>query len=839
MRKFIILLVLGSIGCEVEVGVEGENDAALTVEDASPTVDKGATIEADQGVVVPDQGIIAPDQGVEQVMCHEPADCEVLESPIYCRGAWHCDPDEAEPADHRGPGGCAYVCDLVEGCVDDNDCGVGEYCAICGPDADCDALSECLPVEICETDDECMQLPAPIQCPGHWYCDPQEMSAPDHSEMNGCVYTCDDPLIGCLDDADCEAGEYCELNGPERVCLPIPPLCLEDAQCEGRGAPIWCEGTWACAADMMVEADFYDIDGCAYTCEPDVGVPCDVDEDCGPGARCVPCEDPACQGRGICEETPEGCREDADCAQHEHCEFCDGPDCDLGVCVPDGVEPWVCHDVNDCAGQDAPLRCLGEWSCDPEGLMPADFRGEGGCIYNCGISTPCETPRDCAEGEICLEGLCVPDAPWMCGGAEDCADRPAPIRCVGEWGCDPEETHLADYRDPDGCVYNCAEVCGDGPPCAEGEICVDGSCVEAPPAMCEAHEECLDHNPPIRCEGVWRCDPQHRNPADARGEDGCDYTCEFNLRPCNVDEECPPSDYCAPCEGEGCVARGQCTPGARVGICQETVECFDHTAPIRCPGVWRCDPEHQSMATARGEDGCDYTCVGQLIPCREDAECMGDVCAPCPIEGTCAAPTVCQPPEEARRCDDLNLSRCEGLAHDACVGGWTCLASQCAWECDGDQDRPTPQMNTCQEGDPMMGCCAHEECEGGFCQAVGYDAQDAYCGGMAPPPENECVRDQCEQDVDCGEAEVCVLAGAHGYVLNTCVRAVCQEDRHCGGEGVCLPFFRPCNSYGFACVYPADPCRVDADCPQERFPMLCLPNADGRGTRCVEDIPRP
>ncbi|MBU1432142.1 hypothetical protein KKF91_16525 [Myxococcota bacterium] len=832
------LLALSLLACEVEVGVEPGEDQPLVAEDAEiPPVDEGLTPEP------PDQGII------EVVMCHDAQDCQALGSPINCLGDWRCDPDELIPGDYRGPGGCVFLCEPPPppppGCQGDQDCPPGTHCLPCGPNADCAAPSECRPIEEapCATDEACAGRPAPLRCPGVWFCDASGSGEADFTAPDLCAYRCDDPRPECRDDADCPPNQICvsdDQDGDDvNRCAPLPPLCLEDADCAGRQPPIWCQGAWTCAAETMVEADFRDMDGCIYTCDLPLDALCDVDADCGPNARCLPCDDPACEGQGRCAPSPEGCRDDADCGPRERCDFCDGPHCDLGVCVPIGVEPWVCRVAEDCADQDTPLGCLGEWACDPEGLQPADYRGEGGCAYHCGIVAPCAAAEDCAPGEVCLEGRCAP-AP-LCAGPADCANRPAPIRCVGDWSCDPEGAQLADFRAPDGCIYTCAtapEPCVDDAACPRGQACVEGVCVEAP-LVCEIHEDCADHPAPIRCVGVWRCDPQHRSYADARGEDGCDYTCEFNLRPCADDAQCPPTDVCAPCVGDACQAPGQCVPGERALTCEATPECFDHPAPIRCPGAWRCDPLHQHLATARGEDGCDYTCFNQLRPCRADFECAGDVCAPCPLDGACPTPSVCMPPEEAYRCDDRDLSRCEGLAHDDCVGGWTCQDSQCAWLCDHDQDRPEILMNACEPEGFVEGCCSHDECRGGFCQALGFDAQGAYCGGMGPPPINQCVRDGCQADIDCGESQVCVLAGTHGYVLNTCMRAACQLDAHCRDGGACLPFFHPCYSYGFACVYPGDPCRVDADCPQERAPMLCLPNEDGHGTRCVEDMPRP
>ena len=148
----------------------------------------------------------------------------------------------------------------------------------------------------------------------------------------------------------------------------------------------------------------------------------------------------------------------------------------------------------------------------------------------------------------------------------------------------------------------------------------------------------------------------------------------------------------------------------------------------------------------------------------------------------------------------------------------------------------------------MEGCCEDTDCPepanglAAFCQAQGYDAQNAYCGGMAPPEWNVCAADGCADNSDCAEGQACMPAGAFGYVLATCVRTPCTIDADCAARagGQCLPFFRRCEAYGWACTYDDDPCRTDADCPVgERNPMFCQPLNDGQGTRCAEDIPRP
>lgn len=148
-------------------------------------------------------------------------------------------------------------------------------------------------------------------------------------------------------------------------------------------------------------------------------------------------------------------------------------------------------------------------------------------------------------GECAGEGTSVPvipDAPPCCAGLQA-------ISC--------------DRPDPDGvCMEGCAGAvicanCGDGR-CGAGENACN--CALDCGASCSATAECVDLPAPIRCVGLWRCDPDQSYPADSRGDDGCDYTCIFNHPACDGDGDCAPPDVCLPCPIDG-----ECE--GRMGVC--------------------------------------------------------------------------------------------------------------------------------------------------------------------------------------------------------------------------------------------------------------------------------
>lgn len=103
-----------------------------------------------------------------------------------------------------------------------------------------------------------------------------------------------------------------------------------------------------------------------------------------------------------------------------------------------------------------------------------------------------------------------------------------------------------------------------------------------------------------------------------------------------------PVDAAAPPDAE--------RPDAYTGPCRATPDCFDARPPLRCVGVWRCDPDDTHESSAPGPDGCRYTCVTRLTPCSptEASPCPPeDACLPCPAGPQCGVAAVCVDPAYA------------------------------------------------------------------------------------------------------------------------------------------------------------------------------------------------
>ena len=171
--------------------------------------------------------------------------------------------------------------------------------------------------------------------------------------------------------------------------------------------------------------------------------------------------------------------------------------------------------------------------------------------------------------------------------------------------------------------------------------------------VCDGARWACEVHPPLGMDCNLVCRPAPENPApecatacDCAAGLGCfNGTCQAGVAPvycCNG--ECPEGNACQLADG----GYQTCRPA---GQCVETSECFGHPAPIRCPGTWDCDPSQARMSDAPGDDGCNYTCVFNLLPCNPGEICpFGDECVACPIGGgICSAENVCLDPDYAER----------------------------------------------------------------------------------------------------------------------------------------------------------------------------------------------
>ncbi len=204
----------------------------------------------------------------------------------------------------------------------------------------------------------------------------------------------------------------------------------------------------------------------------------------------------------------------------------------------------------------------------------------------------CTSRDDCAEDEICQDGLCVDCTP-------DCAGR--------DCGLDPV------------CEVSCGE-------CTPGEWCDDGTCVpEAFPGACdnvddgEALASLDDFDSALQCmlDAAWDCDGDLECLGDCVMELGISSECsvcwgEFAL--CGIDNCAPTKSSMSHCD-DACKTcmMDNCEPGFG-----------------ECAGIdWRwCEP--QCDPGYCGPDGC-----GGFCECAPGEWCDEDTCVPETLPGAC------------------------------------------------------------------------------------------------------------------------------------------------------------------------------------------------------------
>lgn len=179
---------------------------------------------------------------------------------------------------------------------------------------------------------------------------------------------------------------------------------------------------------------------------------------------------------------------------------------------------------------------------------------------------------------------------------------------------------------------------------------------------------------------------------------------------------------------------------------------------------------------------------------------------------------------------------------DECTTSEMCGGDPCFLDPDGTRDcvvDPGDPPRIACDGE-LCGCADDAACSdgpGGSCIAFEY----RYCGGAAPPRENVCQYDECAVDADCDERAGggCVPPGLGNFVA-TCAYGPCRTSADCNEAGTCELYDTGCGTGGntFFCRYPDDECSDERPCEGPR-PMICVPNEDGQGTRCVLDLPRP
>ena len=590
-----------------------------------------------------------------------------------------------------------------------------------------------------------------------------------------------DCLIYCDQDPDCVT--YCEDQADPLAVLQFDQMYL----CYQENGGAACQ-TDECATAIMFGTCFPQYLSCfqPYCFQLDSWF-----SYCG--------EDPVCKQQVLDAAAP-GAQQlnvalDA-CLEGHHYDECDTADCMSFI-----VEQFCPLVTNACWS--GGLSCLEVATCRK------NCDGDQGCLDLCYYQGTSQAQAQYWAYVQCFWDYCDTDSPPECwDAAAEGPCQPYWQACVdGE--CLPPPSCTGAECGSDGCGGYCGQ-------CADGEICLDESCVSCDP-------DCLGKEcGPDGCGGTCgQCDGQ---------ESTCESGLCFDPESCDCPpwQECtldgcvdPPSmgeaayggEYIAlGCYGmtyEGCCAgtllyycddqSGECPGGAPEclvvlecgpnGTCGWDEDYFDCVAPPPQPGPggaqacdwFTCEPDCEGKVC--GPDGCGNICGA----CAE-----GEAC----YEGACHGGPGCAVTLELPGCGSCACEECVcDLDPYCCETEWDGL---CVQECLGDCGGCGPCVPAC-DGPP----CSPDGC-GGFC--VG-------------PCDDE---DLCTVDDLCTSTGLCV-----GTLIE------CSDGNACTGDA-CDPEIGACV---FFALPEGIPCGPGAICADGECVVLCQDECTAGEVGCDDQTP--
>ncbi len=602
---------------------------------------------------------------------------------------------------------------LVEGvyvplCDDGNQCTTDS----CAGEAGCqvDALDggECKDGNACTVGDHCQGgvcLGSPVEC----------------DDSNPCTTDSCDGFGGCSfqdNDAVCDDGNVCTVadrcDGGQCMGTPVDCQCQTDADCLDLEDGDSCNGSLVCDTTTFPHQCVVDLET-LVVCPPP------------PADTHAPCLASACDAAsGECSlvAVNEGwaCNDDDPCTTGEHCE--------AGNCG--GGLPTNCADGNACTNDScAPGQgCVHEASAGPcsdgDVCTLKDQCADGVCqpggqTLNCDDGNPCTTDscdsiegcshapaagpcndqNACTEGDLCLDGACLPGQPIACDDANPCTND----SCQPASGC-----HYALNSSP----------CSDGDVCTTGDVCVLGECLGAGVLACNDGNPCTDDScqPGVGCQFVANAAPCDDGNDCTLGDTcqagwcggGIPLDCQDD-DPC-TDDLCVPLQGCihphntAPCsDGDACTIGDSCD----AGVCQPGIGTLVCDDGLFCNGIEVCQSQTGCVAGVPPTLGDGVECTSDL--CDEAL----DVVVHVPLDGLCDDKLFCNGVESC----DLLAGCLQGLP-PLLDDGHECTVDSCDEAT--DQVVHLPDDAQCDDGlDCTVDSCVAET----GCQYV----ENGDCGG--------------------------------------------------------------------------------------------------------------
>jgi hypothetical protein len=508
------------------------------------------------------------------------------------------------------------------------------------------------------------------------------------------------------------------------VALPVnpPPACFDITVGSRAGIAVRAEASEAfLGSNARVEFDLYD----RYR---------EV------GRQIFPYAGPCC-GDGMCSsanrETCTSCRDDCgacrpQCVGHPDCAA--NQFCRAGACVPDtcaqGQSFCAGLERRECSahGDSSILRDACRYGCTPSG-----------CAAQCGDD------GDCAAGDFCSGGACLPD---LCPAGQLYCSGGQRRRC---------SVNGASFTVLENCPFACAPAacsaqCVNDMSCSSTQHCAAGTCVA---------DACA--------QGQTYCDGDEVRTCDARGvASTLVATCPFGCvgaacaNQCVRDTDCSADRYCS---GGTCLSDA-CPQGQAYCAGNERRSCSANGA--------------SSMAIGPCAFGCrNGACAAQCsadTDCLANQFCSGGTC----VVDTCAENQVYCSGNERRRC---SVNGSSSTLLQTCP--FACSSGSCTAQCTSD-----------------MGCATDQFCSGGSCVADSCPEGQTYCAGnerrscaangafyssLGACPfacsAGACVA-QCSGDGDCSAPQYCA---AGSCAPDACVQGTTycagNERRQCQANG--------------------------------------------------------